>query len=87
MFGCVTWCRKADVWSLGCTIIEMITGKPPYAGTPAVTAIYKIASSNEPPPLPDGISDSLRDFLSKCFVVDPAKRASVAELLQHPFIW
>lgn len=89
MISCMcSYLRKADVWSLACTIVEMATGKPPYAGTPAVTAIFKIASATEPPPIPgpEILSETARDFLTKCFVLDPKHRASVTTLLSHPFL-
>ncbi|KAJ4459549.1 putative Mitogen-activated protein kinase kinase kinase 2 [Paratrimastix pyriformis] len=79
--------RRSDIWSLGCTVVEMVTGSPPYADIKNATAcIYKIASTNELPPIPDNISPQLRDFLHCCFVRDPLKRATAHALLEHPFM-
>lgn len=65
----------------------MITGKPPYADIKNATAcIFKIASTNETPPIPNFCSQELTDFLRRCFVRDPLKRATARELLQHPFL-
>ncbi|KAK2945432.1 putative Mitogen-activated protein kinase kinase kinase A [Blattamonas nauphoetae] len=79
--------RRSDIWSLGCTVIEMLSGKPPYAEIKNATAcIFKIASSNESPPIPKYASPELKDFLGRCFVRDPIKRATARELLTHPFL-
>lgn len=48
---------KSDIWSLGCTIIEMITGKPPYASLIAMSALYHIVE-DEHPPIPANISEA-----------------------------
>lgn len=44
-----------DIWSLGCTIIELVTGFPPYFDSPAMTAVFKMVSEPHPP-LPDDVS-------------------------------
>ena len=77
-----------DVWSLGCVILEMATGRRPWASLDNEWAImYNIAQGN-PPQLPakDQLSDQGVDFLKKCFERDPTRRSSAAELLQHPWI-
>ncbi|KAI1079555.1 MAP kinase [Whalleya microplaca] len=77
-----------DVWSLGCVILEMVTGRRPWSNLDNEWAImYNIAQGN-PPQLPntDQLSPQGIDFLSKCFVRDPKKRASAVELLQHEWI-
>jgi serine/threonine protein kinase len=38
------------------------------------------------PPLPDSMSDELKDFLNKCFEKDPYKRADAKVLLEHPWL-
>ncbi|KAJ9668536.1 Suppressor of Sensor Kinase (SLN1) [Coniosporium apollinis] len=79
---------SADIWSLGCVILEMATGRRPWATLDNEWAImYNIAQGN-PPELPktDQLSESGIDFLKRCFERDPARRASAAELLQHDWI-
>uniref|UniRef100_A0A8C2ZSQ7 Mitogen-activated protein kinase kinase kinase 3 n=1 Tax=Cyclopterus lumpus TaxID=8103 RepID=A0A8C2ZSQ7_CYCLU len=76
--------RKADVWSLGCTVVEMLTEKPPWAEYEAMAAIFKIATQPTNPLLPSHTSDQARDFIS-CIFVDAKHRPSAEELLRHPF--
>ena len=79
--------RYSDIWSLGCTIIEMVTGKPPWSeyNNPLTTMFY-IAKSNEPPKLPDNLSPDLVDFLQNCLKIIPGERANCRQLLEHRFI-
>ena len=77
-----------DVWSLGCVILEMSTGRRPWASLDNEWAImYNIAQGN-PPQLPsrDQLSPEGIDFLRRCFEKDPRRRASAAELLQCEWI-
>jgi serine/threonine protein kinase len=81
----------ADVWSAGCTVAEMITGKPPWPSKPNVpAAIFMIAGSTGPPTeLPteaDGVPADCVDFMARCLTRDPAQRATADELLKHPWI-
>ena len=77
-----------DIWSLGCVVLEMATGRRPWATLDNEWAImYNIAQGN-PPQMPtrDQLSDTGIDFLKRCFERDPTKRATAAELLQHEWI-
>ncbi|XP_027016912.1 mitogen-activated protein kinase kinase kinase 3 [Tachysurus fulvidraco] len=76
--------RKADVWSLGCTVVEMLTEKPPWAEYEAMAAIFKIATQPTNPLLPSHISDQTRDFIRRIFV-EAKHRPSAEELLRHSF--
>ncbi|KAI7895905.1 uncharacterized protein EV154DRAFT_494138 [Mucor mucedo] len=76
---------KSDIWSLGCTLVELVTGKPPYADLIAMSAMFRIVE-DPIPPLPDSISDEMKSFLTACFQKDPQLRPSAHELLHHPWI-
>lgn len=79
---------SVDIWSLGCVVLEMATGRRPWANLDNEWAImYNIAQGN-PPQLPtaEQLSSQGIDFLKKCFVRDPKRRWSAVELLQHEWI-
>ncbi|RIA90157.1 kinase-like domain-containing protein [Glomus cerebriforme] len=75
----------SDIWSLGCTIIELLTGKPPYSDLLAMTALFRIVE-DDCPPLPESISDDLTDFLKKCFHKKPSMRPTARDLFRHEWI-
>ncbi|CAL5187883.1 unnamed protein product [Lathyrus oleraceus] len=78
-----------DIWALGCTVVEILTGKPAWNmgyDTNMMKLLVRIGVSEEVPLIPDEISEEAKDFLKKCFVRDPLKRWSAEMLLKHPFI-
>ncbi|CCM01816.1 uncharacterized protein FIBRA_03884 [Fibroporia radiculosa] len=77
---------KSDIWSLACTVIELLTGRPPYAEIAnSMSVMFRIVEDNMPP-LPDGCSDSLQDFLRRCFNKDPSMRPSAEMLCEHEWL-
>lgn len=77
--------EKADIWSTGCVVIEMFTGKHPFPDFSQMQAIFKIGTSTTPE-IPSWATEQSRDFLSKAFQLDYKKRPSAIELLQHPWL-
>jgi len=79
--------RQADIWSVGCTVIEMATGSPPWSEfTDQVSALFHIGSSNDIPKIPEWLSPEGQDFLTQCFRRDPKRRPTAMKLLDHQFI-
>lgn len=79
--------RQADIWSFGCTVIEMATGEPPWAEQKNVfAALFTIGQALSSPVFPVDFSEEGKDFLSLIFKRDPKERANVRVLLNHPFI-
>ncbi|CAN7104458.1 unnamed protein product [Brassica rapa subsp. narinosa] len=76
---------ESDVWSLGCTVIEMLTGKPAWEDH-GFDSLSRIGFSNELPFIPAGVSELCRDFLDKCLRRDRSQRWSCDQLLEHPFL-
>ncbi|KAK7311236.1 hypothetical protein RJT34_09244 [Clitoria ternatea] len=74
-----------DTWSLGCTVLEMLTRQPPYSELEGVRALFRIGRG-EPPHIPQSLSNDAQDFILKCIQVNPDKRPTAAQLLDYPFV-
>jgi len=80
--------RKADIWSIGCTVLRLLTGRPLWGDRhfdSQAALLYYIANILELPPLPEGLSAQAQEFIQACLEIDPLKRPSAAELLTFPF--
>eukprot|EP00281_Chroomonas_sp_CCMP1168_P029703 CAMPEP_0206251608 /NCGR_PEP_ID=MMETSP0047_2-20121206/22121_1 /ASSEMBLY_ACC=CAM_ASM_000192 /TAXON_ID=195065 /ORGANISM="Chroomonas mesostigmatica_cf, Strain CCMP1168" /LENGTH=327 /DNA_ID=CAMNT_0053677585 /DNA_START=33 /DNA_END=1013 /DNA_ORIENTATION=+ len=75
----------SDIWGVGATIIELLTGAPPYFELSALPALFRIVQDPHPP-IPEAISPALRDFLLQCFRKDPATRLTARKLQEHQWI-
>ncbi|KAG8689635.1 ATP binding [Ceratobasidium sp. 394] len=76
---------KADIWSIGCLVVEMLTGQHPWAQLTQMQAIFKIGSSTKPT-IPPDITEEAKNFLNKTFELDYTIRPTAAELLNDPWL-
>ncbi|CAI5465372.1 unnamed protein product [Closterium sp. Yama58-4] len=75
----------SDIWSVGCTVIELLTTKPPYFDLQPMPALFRIVQ-DDLPPLPENVSAATSDFLHLCFRKDTKSRPDAKTLLRHPWI-
>ncbi|XP_059160577.1 mitogen-activated protein kinase kinase kinase 2-like [Physella acuta] len=73
-----------DIWSVGSTVVEMITGSPPNSTTASANVLFKIAMLQRPKyELSITASKNLRDFLEKTFTPEAEQRPSAEDLLRE----
>ncbi|KAJ9687487.1 hypothetical protein PVL29_016107 [Vitis rotundifolia] len=76
-----------DIWSLGCMVVEMFTGKPAWLNCKDVNELaVRIVSWRQVPKVLENISEHAKDFLRRCLEKDPTERWTAERLLSHPFI-
>uniref|UniRef100_G3WTL0 Mitogen-activated protein kinase kinase kinase 19 n=2 Tax=Sarcophilus harrisii TaxID=9305 RepID=G3WTL0_SARHA len=79
--------RKSDIWSIGCTVFEMATGKPPLASMDRMAAMFYIGTHRGlMPSLPGHFSENAADFVRVCLTRDQHDRPSALQLLEHTFL-
>jgi mitogen-activated protein kinase kinase kinase 17/18 len=77
----------ADVWALGCTVVEMATGRAPWSDVGDVlAAVHRIGFTDATPEVPDWLSPEAKGFLARCFARNPRDRCTAAQLSEHPFL-
>lgn len=78
---------KVDLWSVGILALECAEWEPPYMDEKPLRAMFLI-TTKPPPVLKDRNrwSPEFNDFLARCLVLNPARRASATQLLSHPFL-
>lgn len=71
--------NKIDIWSAGVLLYEMFTMRPPF---PQNNKDYDF----QPPRMPEFVSAQGRDFMERMLRVDPERRPSAREALEHPWL-
>ncbi|KAJ1029990.1 hypothetical protein NDA16_000903 [Ustilago loliicola] len=75
----------SDIWSVGCVVVELLEGKPPYHFLAPMPALFRIVQ-DDCPPLPESASPVVKDFLLHCFQKDANLRVSARKLHRHPWM-
>lgn len=75
----------SDIWSLGATVVEILTGNPPFHNLVNEAACYAIVHDAYIPP--KTLSSTCRKFLRACFQKSMFKRPSAEELLNHEWLY
>ncbi|XP_078360149.1 mitogen-activated protein kinase kinase kinase 2-like [Oculina patagonica] len=78
--------RKADIWSVGCTVVEMLTGRPPLGHLEPVAAIFRIGLKPTVFTLPEGVSEDAKEFIEAALTWKPDERPWSDELLSYAFV-
>lgn len=77
--------KKADIWSVGCLVVEMFTGKHPFPNFTQMQAIFKIGT-HICPSIPEWATDEAKEFLTKTFELDYENRPDAIDLLSQSFL-
>jgi len=80
---------KADIWSLGCVLVEAATAKKPWGEATADfvhAALWQTHTEGPSPPAPPTLTEAGRVFVQECFKRIPAQRPSAEKLLLQPFL-
>lgn len=79
---------QADIWSVGCTLMEMLTATYPFADHFTDTNLFiQCAMRQREFPIPTRIQyPECVAFIKACLVTDAKHRPSAKHMLEHPFV-
>lgn len=77
---------KTDIWSLGVVFYELLYGNPPWIAQTEQELIYKVLNRSVIFPNSPIVSDSVKDLIKQCLIIDPYMRLSLDDLIKHPVI-
>ncbi|CAH7688383.1 STE/STE20/YSK protein kinase [Phakopsora pachyrhizi] len=77
---------KADIWSLGITLYEMLNGNPPYSDLTPAKVILKIPRSQPAKLEGSQFSNGVKEFLAACLIDEPNDRPTAEDLMKHKWI-
>lgn len=75
---------QVDIWSLGITLFYFQSGKLPFDANDT-NELRKLAEAAQPS-YPDSMSPGLKNLLSRCLTADPAKRITLEEMVEDPWL-
>lgn len=81
--------KPVDLWALGVITYFLLCGYTPFdrdSDFEEMQAILNADYSFTPIEYWRGVSDPAKDFIRRCLTIDPAKRMTAHEALQHPFV-
>jgi hypothetical protein len=81
-----SYSTPVDIWAFGSLVYEMATGLPPMAGL-GIAQLGQYIKQHAPRLEGDQYSDQIKDLVAFCLVEDPAKRPTIQEIQQHPYIF
>ena len=81
--------RQADVWAVGCCVVEMLGNSMPLEGkfSNDFALMYRISKTKVSPKAPDDVTGDAKDFVEQCFQISPKNRPSAFYLFHnHPYV-
>ncbi|KAH9672552.1 serine/threonine-protein kinase ATG1c [Citrus sinensis] len=79
---------KADLWSVGAILFQLVTGKTPFTGSNQIQLLQNIVKATELHFPPDAkiLSADCKDLCQKLLRRNPVERLTFEEFFNHPFL-